>query len=337
CGFTLIFNLECLFKIWCLGWKSYAKRALHKFELTLCIGSSLNIIKPFYDKNIFTFFQVFRIVRLTKASPMLEDFVYKIFGPGKKLGSLVFFTMALLLLTSSISLQLFCFVEKLEKFRTLKEALMAMFQIMTQEGWTDVVVETMRACETLAPAIAIYFVAYHLFVTLIVLSLFVAVILDNLEMEEEMKKVKQLKAREQTTSSRTKLPLRLRIFSKFPERPQMVIVKRIGGEFQLPKIRDTFTKIYADNDDEAEDGQEGKKEKGKNAKLLSNRSRLYRTKQRTKMRKIGQIVNRTSITDVLEHSNKTRVLLSDSAGILPTISRFGLSKIYRDGRKFAMK
>jgi hypothetical protein len=28
-------------------------------------------------------FQVLRVVRLIKASPMLEDFVYKIFGPGK--------------------------------------------------------------------------------------------------------------------------------------------------------------------------------------------------------------------------------------------------------------
>lgn len=33
----------------------------------------------------------------------------------------------------------------------------------------------------------------------IVLSLFVAVILDNLEMDEELKKIKQLKAREQVS------------------------------------------------------------------------------------------------------------------------------------------
>ena len=50
--------------------------------------------------------------------------------------------------------------------------------------------------DRMVPLVAIYFVAYHLFVTLIVLSLFVAVILDNLEMDEELKKVKQLKAKE---------------------------------------------------------------------------------------------------------------------------------------------
>ncbi|KIH49052.1 hypothetical protein ANCDUO_20874, partial [Ancylostoma duodenale] len=97
--------------------------------------STLNLIRPLYNMNIFTYFQVFRIVRLIKASPMLEDFVYKIFGPGKKLGGLV--------------------------------AFMSMFQIITQEGWTDVVVEILRATnESMVPFVAIYFVGYHLLVTL---------------------------------------------------------------------------------------------------------------------------------------------------------------------------
>ncbi|RCN51783.1 hypothetical protein ANCCAN_02143, partial [Ancylostoma caninum] len=79
---------------------------------------------------------------------------------------------------------------------------MSMFQIITQEGWTDFVVEVLRATDDkLVPFVAIYFVAYHLFVTLIVLSLFVAVILDNLEMDEELKKVKQLRAREAVSFS----------------------------------------------------------------------------------------------------------------------------------------
>lgn len=63
-------------------------------------------------------FQVLRIVRLIKASPILEDFVYKIFGPGKKLGSLILFTMCLLLIASSISMQLFCFLDDFDKFET---------------------------------------------------------------------------------------------------------------------------------------------------------------------------------------------------------------------------
>ncbi|XP_003368135.1 conserved hypothetical protein, partial [Trichinella spiralis] len=221
-----------------------------------------------------------------------------IFGPGKKLGGIILFTISLLLLTSSISLQLFCFVNNLDMFRTLPQAIMSMFQIMTQEEWIEVVVETMRAVgDTLAPLVAIYFVTYHLLVTLIVLSLFVAVILDNLEMDEELKKVKQLKAREHTTSSRNKLPLRLRVFTHFPDRPQMVTVKRIPNEFPLPKIRDTRTYNY---------------------RVPNDGLKKLRARKQTKIRQIGHLSAITGVTYVLNDSNKTRLMLSDSFGILPT-------------------
>lgn len=52
---------------------------------------------------------------------MLEDFVYKIFGPGKKLGSLIIFTMCLLIISSSISMQLFCFLCEFTKFESFPE------------------------------------------------------------------------------------------------------------------------------------------------------------------------------------------------------------------------
>lgn len=77
-GFTIIFNLEALLKMIGLTWKGYIRRGQHKFELILCGGSTLNAIPPLYGTNVFTYFQVFRILRLIKASPMLEDFLYKV-------------------------------------------------------------------------------------------------------------------------------------------------------------------------------------------------------------------------------------------------------------------
>ena len=78
CGFTLLFNIESAAKIICYGFRAYWKRNIFKFEFLLCVGSTLNTIKYFYDRNIFTYFQCFRLFRLIKASPMLEDFVYKV-------------------------------------------------------------------------------------------------------------------------------------------------------------------------------------------------------------------------------------------------------------------
>jgi len=49
---------------------------------------------------------------------------------------------------------------------------MSMFQIFTQEAWVDVMDETMlRTHEGIAPFIAVYFILYHLFVTLVIINI----------------------------------------------------------------------------------------------------------------------------------------------------------------------
>ncbi|XP_052783697.1 sodium leak channel NALCN-like isoform X2 [Mya arenaria] len=261
--FTLLFDLEAVFKIWCLGLRGYWRRSLHKFELCLVIGTSLHIIPGWYRTEL-TYFQVLRVVRLIKASPMLEDFCYKIFGPGKKLGSIVLFTISLLIIASSISLQLFCSIRDFDNFETFPRAFMSMFQIQTQKGWIDVMHITMwRTGEKIAPLVAIYFIFYHLFTTLIVISLFVAVILDNLELDEDIKQLKQLKATEQSADESESLPFRLKIFERFPNRPQMVKIHKLSGDFNVAEIRESFMRQFStpqldlimDTDDSGEEGQ----------------------------------------------------------------------------------
>jgi hypothetical protein len=50
----------------------------------------------------------------------------------------------------------------------LSQAFMSMFQILTQKGWIEVMHVTMYECgQKFAPFVAIYFIFYHLFVTLV--------------------------------------------------------------------------------------------------------------------------------------------------------------------------
>ena len=102
----------------------------------------------------------------------------------------------------------------------------------------------------IVPLVACFFILYHLFVTLIVMSLFVAVILDNLELDEEAKKVKQLKIREDSSDVKEDLPLRLRIFEKFPARPLMARLNKTPSDYVVPKIRESFmSKFIYQTDD----------------------------------------------------------------------------------------
>ena len=50
---------------------------------------------------------------------------------------MVIFTIHLLLITSSIAMQLFCNLKD-DNFSTFPFALMSMFQILTQEAWPEV-------------------------------------------------------------------------------------------------------------------------------------------------------------------------------------------------------
>lgn len=47
----------------------------------------------------------------------------------------------------------------------------------------------------------------------------------------------QLKQSEANADTKEKLPLRLRIFEKFPNRPQMVKISKLPSDFSVPRIR----------------------------------------------------------------------------------------------------
>lgn len=54
--------------------------------------------------------------------------------------------------------------------------------------------------------------------------------------------------REQSAETQETLPWRLRIFEKFPNQPQLVSLKRVPNEFDLPKIRESFMRQFLEDD-----------------------------------------------------------------------------------------
>jgi len=60
-AFTILFDLETMFKIWCLGFRGYIRRSVHKFEFLLAVMTSLHVISYFYRTHM-TYFQVWRTI-----------------------------------------------------------------------------------------------------------------------------------------------------------------------------------------------------------------------------------------------------------------------------------
>lgn len=87
------------------------------------------------------------------------------------------------------------------------------------------------------------------------LSLFVAVILDNLELDEDIKKLKQLKFREQSAEIKETLPFRLRVFEKFPDSPKMTSLHKLPADFTLPNVRESFMRQFViEKENEEQEG-----------------------------------------------------------------------------------
>ena len=65
-GFVIFYNLEALFKIFCLSFRGYISRTIHKFEFLLAIMTTIHVIPGMFLTPI-SIFQA-RILRQDKFS-----------------------------------------------------------------------------------------------------------------------------------------------------------------------------------------------------------------------------------------------------------------------------
>ncbi|EDO45174.1 predicted protein, partial [Nematostella vectensis] len=253
--FTILFDIEALIKIWCVGFRTYLNSSrMQFFEFILAVGSTVFALPVLMSIDALAIFHVMRVIRLIAAIPGLQDFCLKIFGTGKKLGSVILFTLFFVMVSSAISMQLFLTLSDrsgIKIFGTYLTSLSSMFQIFTQDGWVVIVEKAMTSAEVYGAAVvAIFLIAYHLFSSLIIMSVFVAVIVDNLEIDEEVKIMKQRKMGEETSVTHEKLPLRLRVYERFKEDPRLVKMSRLkfASDFPTPKIRESFMKRFVNTE-----------------------------------------------------------------------------------------
>ena len=252
-AFTVLFDVEAIIKLVGYGPKTYLNSVPHRFEIFLAVFSSIFLASLGFKESMteYALFQVMRPFRLILAWPSLASFLKRILGSGKKLGRLILFTLIFIVIAAGVSLQLFCNINIKEDpedhvadslFHTFPEAAQAMFQVLMQEAWNDVLHNMLSAGGRSQSALVfIFFILYHLIAAVILISVFVALILDNLELDEELKIIKQHQLGEEA-EVKYKMPLRLRMFEKFKARPKIVKMENIGCS--VPKVRESFMGNY---------------------------------------------------------------------------------------------
>ena len=256
-AFTIVFDLELLLKIIAFGLEQCWVSIPIKFECFLCLGSTASLYSLWHNQGELAIFQVMRPFRYILLWPVLSSFLKRILGSGKKLGSLMLFTASILVVASGVSLQLFCTIgwsSDKALFQTFPNALQGMFQVLMQEAWNEMLHDILRQAieedqASLTWIIYPYFILSHILAAVILISVFVALILDNLELDEELKLVKQRKMGELGSETQMTLPARLKVFERFPANPKIIRTENI--DCSLPKVRESFMRKYLFDNEKA--------------------------------------------------------------------------------------
>ena len=257
--FTLLFLVETILKMIGLGRKQYFQSAQCVFEFILCVGSTLFLAPVFFGRSGFVVFQVMRPFRLVLVWSTLRSFLKRILGSGSKIGSLILFTLAALVIAAGISLQVFCGTglpsdpdDDPYSFSTFPQAIKSLFQIFMTEAWAEIMDDVLyRGGLGFAFLVFILFILFHFLAATILISVFVALILDNLELEEDVKIAKQRRMGEEVADTHEKLPARMRLYQNLKPRPKLTKIDYV--ETPLPKLRQSFVSNYVEMGEEMDE------------------------------------------------------------------------------------
>ncbi|KAI8347637.1 Ion transport protein-domain-containing protein [Choanephora cucurbitarum] len=173
----------------------------NQFDSLIVLATVLDSL-PLFNRFhlILIIFPILRFYRILYLFPGVHQLTVDVIGDGKGIRNLVCFTFLVLFILASISVQLFGgdfeFVkdEPAMLFDTFYQAFLSLFQIMTGENWVDILYDAMHSQEYKSVTFAAVFISLMYFIVhYLVLNLFVAVIMQNFDLEDEEIKRIQIK------------------------------------------------------------------------------------------------------------------------------------------------
>ncbi|KAI8967340.1 Ion transport protein-domain-containing protein [Mycotypha africana] len=202
---TIIFAVEIVMRILSYSkWKRFWKKPRNRIDFIIVIATLVGLLAPVRSSQyhaLLVVFPVIRSYRLVYLFPGVLQLISDIVSDGQGIRNLTIFTFLVLLLFSPISVQLFGggfqFVgidEPSMRFDNSYQAFLALFQIMTGENWTDILYDAMHSQdESSIPYASLFIVLLYFIIHYIVLNLFIAVIMENFDLDEE--EIKQYQIR----------------------------------------------------------------------------------------------------------------------------------------------
>ena len=174
--FLVIFIIEAALKITAVAprLRLYFGNGWNLFDFTVVALSLVPSTGEF--ALVARLIRVLRVLRLVSAVPQLRLIVATLVRSIPSMGHVILLMGVIFYIYGVTGYHLF-HAHDADNWGTLGAALLTLFQIVTLEGWVDVMETAMEAL----PWAWVYFVTFVLIGTFVMLNLFIAVVINNLE------------------------------------------------------------------------------------------------------------------------------------------------------------
>ena len=187
----VVFIVEAALKITAVAprWGLYFRDGWNLFDFSIIVLSLIPATGEF--ALVARLVRVLRVLRLVSAVPQLRLIVATLVRSIPSMGHVLLLMSVIFYIYAVTGFHLFGEHDE-EHWGTLGASLLTLFQMVTLEGWVDVMDQALEAHAWAW----IYFVSFVLIGTFVVLNLFIAVVINNLEQS----KVEQLEELDQPTT-----------------------------------------------------------------------------------------------------------------------------------------
>jgi voltage-gated sodium channel len=156
------------------GWPSFFRSGWNVFDTALIVASTVPAVGAW--ATVARLARVLRVARVVSISPQLRLMVATMLRSIPSLGHVGLLLGLLLYIYGVIGVELFGATDPAH-WGGLGRALLTLFQILTLEGW----VELQHTSMQVTPAAWLFYVSFVLIAVFVVVNLFIAVVLNNLD------------------------------------------------------------------------------------------------------------------------------------------------------------
>ncbi|KAK3812489.1 MAG: Ion transport protein-domain-containing protein [Linnemannia elongata] len=268
-AFTVFFFVEiCVRIVGHSTWKLFWKRKTNKFDLFLALTTVILQIPAIQRWEWFrylTIFQVLRAYRLIPAIPGVRELMVSraVIGSATGMLNLLLITFMFLLVCAPVPMMLFGgdMPEDIKEaepqplnFDDLGQSFISLFIILTGENWVNIMYESLESHPETYKEIygAIFFVVYYCASHYVLLNLFIAIVLEHFELDDDEKYKTQLEMYFEKHQRSKKAKNRglfhyFNPYSYLPARPQTLSVHGLTAD-QTVTVRKNVFREFLEGD-----------------------------------------------------------------------------------------